>query len=180
MEYFWIFLIAFLFTLCGLAGAVLTLVGLPGAWMIIGMALIIELTDGLWLSSEDPNTFGWTLIIVAVALGLLGEILELFAGMLGARRGGSNRRGAIGALVGGIVGAIVGTPFVPPFGPMIGAVIGTFAGAIVGELSAEQATLRGSLKPATGATIGRILGTLSKLPIVFAIWFVLAVAAWWP
>ena len=61
------------------------------------------------------------------------------------------------------------------------AVIGTFAGAIMGELSGDESTtVRDTLKPATGATIGRILGTLSKLPIAMAIWAALTTAAFWP
>jgi hypothetical protein len=40
-----------------------------------------------------------------------------------------------------------------------------------------RATLRDSAKPAFGAVLGRVLGTLSKLPIAVAVWVLLAVAA---
>ena len=51
---------------------------------------------------------------------------------------------------------------------------------MLGELSAEQATLKGSIKPAVGATIGRVLATLTKAGIAIAIWLVLTVSAFWP
>ena len=63
----------------------------------------------------------------------------------------------------------------------MGAIVGTFVGAVAGELSSGTDTkVRDTLRPATGATIGRILGTLSKLPIAVAIWAGLSIAAFWP
>ena len=62
---------------------------------------------------------------------------------------------------------------------MIGAVIGTFLGAVIGELTSPERSESGTLKPATGATIGRILGTTSKLALAIAIWIVLSISAFW-
>jgi len=98
----------------------------------------------------------------------------------------------IGALIGGLIGAIVGMPFGLIIGAFIGAVLGTFIGAILGELtvplppstdienSSTRTRVRESIKPATGAVIGRVLGTLSKLPIAIAVWVVLSIHAFWP
>jgi hypothetical protein len=40
-------------------------------------------------------------------------------------------------------------------------------------LSHAKATVRGSIKPAIGALVGKVLGTLAKVPIVLGMWGVL-------
>ncbi|MCP3906049.1 MAG: DUF456 domain-containing protein [Planctomycetes bacterium] len=183
MELTFIILVGLLFTVAGLVCVATVVVGLPGAWMLIALAVVIEVIDGLWLSADGgQQTFEWWLLITCLGLAAVGEGLEFAAGALGAKKAGSSRRGMIGALVGGVLGALAGVAIpIPIFGSLIGAVVGTFVGAILGEMGApEPPTMRDSLKPATGATIGRILGTLSKLPIAVAIWCALSVAAFWP
>jgi uncharacterized protein YqgC (DUF456 family) len=158
------------------AGLALTVIlGLPGAWMMIALALLIELVDGLWLPEGSSVSFGWWPLGVAVAIAAAGELAEFLAGALGARRAGSTRAGAVGAVIGGLIGAIAGLPVPPPvLGSLFCSILGTFVGAIVGELSTRTPPpLRGTLKPATGATIGRILGTLAKVPAAAAAWAIL-------
>lgn len=182
MELSIIIIVATLFAVIGMACVVAVFFGLPGTWILLGIALGIELVDTLYLERYNPQTFAWWLLIACLLLALLGELLEFLAGALGARSAGSTRRGAIGAVVGGLVGALAGV-FIPApiVGSLIGAVIGTFLGAIAGELSGpEGKRLQQTFRPATGATIGRILGTLSKVPIAVAVWIALSVAAFWP
>lgn len=182
MELALVITVGLIFALLGAACVALVLLGLPGAWMMLGLAVLIEVADPLYLHTGSDQTFGWWLLGACLALATLGEILEFVAGALGAKKAGSSRRGMWGAIIGGIVGGILGVAIpVPVVGSLIGAVIGTFAGAIFGELSGDaNATVRSSLKPASGATIGRILGTLAKLPIAMAIWASLTIAALWP
>ncbi len=55
-----------------------------------------------------------------------------------------------------------------------------FLGALVGELGfGESDEMRAALAPATGATIGRLLGTLAKIPIAITVWLALSIAAFW-
>jgi uncharacterized protein YqgC (DUF456 family) len=182
MELALIIAVGLVFALCGLICIATIVVGLPGAWMMLGLAVLIELVDGAWASPEHQPTFGWWLLGGCLALAGLGELLELIAGALGAKQGGSSRRGMIGAVIGGVAGGILGLGLpLPLIGSLIGAVVGTFAGAIAGELSGtDPSTMRDALRPATGATIGRVLGTIAKLPIATAIWVVLVVGAFWP
>jgi len=87
------------------------------------------------------------------------------------------------AIVGGILGVFVFTPFlffIPVVGSLVGALIGTFIGAYVGELSAEGASKRGSVRPATGATIGRVLGTMGKMGTAVVVWVALSASAFLP
>jgi len=179
MSFDWVqYIIAILFALTGVICVASVLLSLPGTWVMIGLAIIIELIDGLYLSSDPGTTFGWTVILIAVALGIVGEIFEFLAGATGARAGGSSRRGMFGALIGGIIGAILGTFIpVPLIGTIIGAIAGTFIGAIVGELLYPEKRFAQTIRPATGASIGRLLGTLAKVPVAFAVWLILVIAA---
>jgi hypothetical protein len=184
-----LYIVAALFLLAGAGCLALILVSLPGTWIMLLLAGLIEYLDRLYLPVEPTGgqvTFGWWVLGACIALAAVGETVELLAGAAGAKGGGASRRGMVGALIGGVLGAIVLTPvffFIPVLGTLVGAVVGTFIGAVVGEMSAEREkarTLRGSLIPATGATIGRVIGTLSKLGIGIAVWLVLSVAAFWP
>lgn len=181
----WIlYIVALLFVVVGAAGVFAVILGLPGSWMILAFAIVIELLDGLYLPEGDRQTFAWWLIIACALFAGLGEFLEFIAGMLGAKSGGSSKRGMWGALVGGMIGAVAGFAIpAPVVGSLIGAAIGAFVGAIWGELSHPDRTIRdvrGTIRPATGAAVGRVLGTLSKLPIAVTIWLALSVAAFWP
>ncbi len=150
---------------------------------MLALAVVIELFDQSYLSDESAITFGWWWLGACAALLGLGELIELVASVVGAKKGGASRRGMWGALIGGIAGAIVfqvAVP-IPIFGALVGAIIGTFVGAVIGEISGEQPqTIKGSLKPAIGASIGRIIASMSKVGIALAVWIVLCVSAFWP
>ncbi len=172
--------VAVVFVVLGVICAFSVLLGLPGSWVMLGLALIIEFFDRYYLPEGDRQTFSWWALGACFALAALAEVLEFFAGALGAKRAGSSKKGVLGAVIGGLVGAVLGValPF-PILGSLIGAFIGTFGGAVVGELADQDKSLKETLRPATGATIGRILGTLSKAPIAIAMWAILSISAFW-
>jgi uncharacterized protein YqgC (DUF456 family) len=175
-------LVALLFCLLGVGCLVLVVIGLPGVWIMIGLAVAMELLDHRYLDGAAPETFGWWAIGICVALALVGEVLETGAGAAGTKAGGGSRRGMIGAMIGGIIGAIVFTPIIPVpiVGTLIGAMLGTFVGALIAERSAEKPPdTQSQLKAAGGATIGRLLGTMSKAMIAATVWVVLSVGAFW-
>lgn len=154
----------------------ITFIGLPGTWLMLGAALVIEMCDTFWGGTE---TWGWTALGICVGLVVFGEILELLAGALGVKVGGGSKRGMVGAVIGGIVGGIVFTPFIPIpiIGTVIGAIIGTFFGAIIGEVShKEPLPIKQVAISATGATIGRIVGILCKTGIAAVCWCVLVIS----
>jgi uncharacterized protein YqgC (DUF456 family) len=177
--WFWLILVGLLFAVIGVACVISVVFGLPGSWLLILMALLIEVADTLYLPEGERQTFHWWVLIVCIVLAGIGELLEFFAGMLGAKTAGSSKYGVWGALIGGLGGAILGL-FIPLIGSLVGALLGTFLGAIAGELIWQKRSLQDSVVPATGATIGRILGSLSKVPIAFAIWLLLVVSVFWP
>ncbi len=171
--------VGLLFALVGFVLAFTVVLGLPGAWLVIALAVIIELVDGLYLPEGAPATFSFGVLVAAVGLAALGELVELLASAAGARHGGASRRGMIGSLIGAVLGGVAGTflILIPVVGSLLGAMLGAGIGALIGEVSAAGATVRGSLKPAGGAAIGRLLGTLGKIPFAAAVWGVLVVAA---
>ena len=178
-----IYIVAFAFFLSGIACLFLVVVGLPGGWILLGLAGVVEYTDDLYLPAENTQTFDWWVLIACGVLLIIGEVIEFIAGVAGAKKGGASRRGMIGSIIGGILGAFIFTPiffFVPLFGTLLGAILGTFVGAIVGEMSGQDTSMKGSMKPALGATIGRVIGTVSKVGITITIWLTLTVSAFWP
>lgn len=175
----WSALVGSFFGLIGAACVVLVVIGLPGTWIMLAIATLLDLLLAPSVG-DGAAFFGWKALGICAGVGVVGEILELFLAAEGARRGGASRRGAIGATIGGIIGAILGTIFlwfIPIIGSLIGAVVGAVGGAILGELSRGNVAIRDTAKPATGAAIGRVLGTLSKIPCAVVVWLVLTIAA---
>ena len=171
---------AVVFAALGLACVLAVAFGLPGTWLMLGLAALLELADGAWLRAAEPISFGWGPLGVGVALAGAGEIVEAVAGAAGARFGGATRRGMVGAILGGIVGALVFTLLVPiPLvGTLLGALVGTFVGALVGELTAERRrSPNENLRAALAAAAGRLAGTLGKLAFGVVAWVVLVRAA---
>lgn len=148
---------------------VAVLFNLPGTWLMVLLAAVVE-----WW---QPNEFlySWPVLYLAAGLALLGEILEFLLGARGARRAGGSKRGAVLAIVGGIVGAVMGTPFAPILGTLIGACIGAFAGSLLGDLWAGR-TMELSIDAGKGAAAGRFWGTMAKMALGGAIVVLLAVA----
>lgn len=177
----WIDLIAaIIFTIIGMGCLVIVLVGMPGTWVMIGLAVGLEFLQRLWAPTGSAWMIPIWVFIVVVLVALLGEFLELVAGAFGAKKGGASRKGMLGALIGGIGGALVGTFAIPiPLvGSLLGAIIGSAIGAIIGELNATpDTTLKDTVKPAAGAVLGRILGTLAKFPCAVVVWITLSTAA---
>ncbi len=172
------YILAGIFILLGFGCLLLVIAQLPGTWLMIGFAVGIHLMDDAWFLPEDASaTRGWWAIGIAVALAVVGEIVEFAAGAFGAKVGGGGKRASWGAIIGGLVGAIALTPIIPVpiLGTLIGAIVGCFVGALVGEMTGKQPRTAGeAMKPALGASIGRALGTTGKLIIAIVVWAVLS------
>ena len=172
--------VAVLFCIIGLACVIAVIFGLPGTWILLGLAFLVEFLDRYYLPEGDRQTFSWWLLAVGLLLAGIGELLEFFAGVMGAKKAGSSKRGIWGSFIGGILGGLMGLVVPPPLiGSLICAVLGTFLGAVLGEFSNPETTVRDTLKPAAGASVGRLLGTLSKMPVAMAVWLMLSIAAFW-
>ncbi len=153
------------------AGVALTVLMLPGIWVMIGIAVTVDL---FW----RPELFStWTLAI-AVTLGVLAEVLELVASAAGARRAKGSRAAAVWSVVGGIVGGIVGTAVlpIPVVGTIVGAVVGAGLGAGLAERSVAVQGWSDSWRVGTGAAKGRLVSMIIKLSLAVLIGLLLTVA----
>ena len=152
-------LILVLIASCGL-----TLLGLPGNWIMVAATslYILLVPDDSRLSIHWP---------VAAALGILaalGELLEFLTGVFGVAKAGGSRRSAtfclVGSLVGGGVGLVVGLP-IPIIGPVVSVVLLASLGALVGAILGEDRRNRPAghrWRVGKAAFWGRMLGTSAK------------------
>ncbi len=160
-----------------LAGVGLNIVALPGIWFSIGVSMLCW-----WW---QPELFSpWTIGAV-VALGVLAELCEFFAGAVGARAAGGRRLAALAAIGGGIAGAIIGTGVVPVLGTLVGGACG--AGLAAGLVGAAPAQGESDEQPrptrvriGRGAATGWLLAVLLKTGFSALIGVVLTVAAFVP
>lgn len=169
-----IYLYATLITLLNLAFWAGILFGVPGIWLMVLVAAIIE-----WLQPGE-YMFSQATLYVSAGLALLGEVLEFLLGAAGARQAGGSKRGATLAIVGGVIGAILGTALpIPVLGTLIGASAGAFAGSLLGDRLAGR-PMDQSVEAGRGAAIGRFWGTTSKMIIGAIVFVLLTVAAFSP
>ena len=145
----------------------LNLIGLPGNWMIVAIAV-------LWLFVGPAKyQFHWAIPVTLTVLAVIAELIEFLASVLGTKKLGGSTRGAtlsvVGSIVGGMAGAFIGIPFpIPLVGMVIGSVLfaagGAWVGASLGEKWIGKSTEE-SLKIGGAAFVGRLVGTAGKLMI---------------
>jgi len=169
MIYFWAVVLILVNAVC------LSLVAfaVPGNWLMV----IATAAFAWW--HRDHNLISVYTLIVITALAVLGELLELFGGAGAAKRAGAGFWGSVGAIAGAISGAVLGTFLIPV--PIIGTLTGSAIGAAAGSVilsGAKGQDKRGHLALHTG--LGQFLGSSMKLMVGVAIWFVVAIAAFWP
>jgi uncharacterized protein len=145
------------------AGLLLIPLGLPGLWVIV-----LGIVGYGWLT--DFRSVSTWFLVTAIALALLGELLEAWIGFRFAQRYGGSRRAGWGALIGGLIGAIVGVP-VPVVGSVVGGFVGAFAGATLFEYSRARRS-EGAVRAGWGAVLGRAMAAAIKmaLGVVLAVW----------
>ncbi len=149
----------------------LTLLTLPGIWIMLSAALLI---NWLW----EPLFSPWTLA-AAFALGVLAEVIELFASAAGTKKAGGTKHGAIWSIVGALIGALAGSILIPiPIvGTVIGGVVGAGLAAVAGEMAFGKQHWKDAARIGQGAAIGRLLSTVLKAGIAVVVALVLIVAA---
>ena len=94
-----------------LASWVLTLLGMPGNWLMV----MATATYAYFVPVDSPATIGWKVVMALAVLASLGEILELLTATAGTVRAGGSRRGAGLALLGSMIGGLLGSSSVCPF-----------------------------------------------------------------
>jgi uncharacterized protein YqgC (DUF456 family) len=156
----------------------LTLLGMPGNWLMAAVTAVYACL----VPAQSKAALGWKTVVALLVLAALGEIVEILAAAMGVAKAGGSRRGAVlalgGSLIGGIVGIFVGVP-IPVIGSVVAAVLfaalGAMAGAALGETSAGR-DAGTSWRIAKLAFWGRLAGTAGKI-ILGAVMIVVVIAA---
>ena len=70
----WLDLVAVLiFIVLGAGSITLVVIGLPGTWLLIGLAVGLEFIQRLWAPSGSEWLIPWWVFIVAVVIAIIGE-----------------------------------------------------------------------------------------------------------
>lgn len=150
-------LVGVLLSLAGFAG--LLLPALPGAPLLfLGLVCIAWAEDFAYVGA-------WTLGVLA-ALAALTYLIDIVAGLLGARRFGASPRALWGAGIGGLVGIFFG---------LIGVLLGPLVGAVIGQLTAVP-DLMAAGRAGVGAALGLVLGAALKIAVAFMMVGIFALA----
>ncbi len=175
-------IIAPLVTLAALVGLIAAVLGLPGTWLMVVIAILLaSITAG-----ESFVHVSWLGVIALVVLAGIGELIEFIAGSAGVGQQGGTKRSAWYALVGSMVGAVAGLfislPIpVPVISQLISSVLfgamGAAAGAVIGERR-EGKDWDKTTRVGIGALIGRLLGTVGKAACAAIMTIILIYQVW--
>jgi hypothetical protein len=158
----------FLLGLGCLVGLVSLMFGLPGTFVIVGVALIYGWATGF--AAISSSAIGWL-----IGLALLGEIVEFLAAAAGSSRARPSMRVAMSAIAGSIIGGIIGAPLLFGIGALFGALAGAFFGAAI-AVGSEGGTMAHALTSGFAALRGRLLGFVLKTSIAAVMVILIAVS----
>jgi len=145
----WMWLLATLLIVAGLAGTVLP--ALPGIPLVFAGLLV-----GAWV--DDFQRVGWVTLSVLGLLAVASLVIDFAATALGAKRVGASRKALIGAALGTLLGVFLGIP---------GLILGPFVGAVAGEML-SHGEWRRATSAGAGTWVGLLFGTLAKIALAFA------------
>ncbi len=163
--------IVVLILLC-LTGVVITVVRLPGTFLILLAAIGYS-----WWHEWERITLVWLLVLGGIAL--LGEVVDLLASLVTTRRAGGSRQAAWGGLIGAILGMIFLTVPMPLIGTFFGAIAGCFIGAAVAEILVHNRVGHGA-RVGIFSAIGFAIGAATKIGLAVAMAGLTIVVAVWP
>jgi uncharacterized protein YqgC (DUF456 family) len=144
---------------------------LPANWMLIALA-------AAWKYMSAPaNKMSLGFFALLIGLAVLGELLEFGLLALKAKKYGSSNSGLFAGLVGAVIGAIMCAPFLFGLGALLGALAGAWLGCCLMELVRGGGHEK-AVQAATGALVGRFLGTVCKCGIGAVILTCIARAVW--
>jgi len=149
-----------LFWLCMLIGIFVIPLGMPGTFVIAGLALFQGLLTGF-------STLSLQFVLILFVIAVCGEVIEFFFGALAAKRFGGSKYAMLGAVGGGFIGAVWATGILPIVGTLLGAFVGAFAGATSLEFL-HRRQLEHAFRVGWGAFLGAIGGKVTKITIGIA------------
>lgn len=148
MDPNWLWIVAVLLVLAGLAGTLLP--ALPGLPLVFGGLLL-----GAWI--DHFQRVGPVTLTLLGILTLAAMALDILAGAMGAKKVGASKLALAGASIGAIVGLFFG---------LIGIFVGPFVGAFAGEFLA-RGKLGDAGKVGFATWLGLLFGALLKIATAF-------------
>jgi uncharacterized protein YqgC (DUF456 family) len=136
------------------AGLIAVVLGLPGTWLILVASVLYG-----WLT--EFAIINAQLLLGLLALAVVAELLDLTAGLWGARRYGGTKKAMVGTMIGGILGAVALSPMLFGVGSIVGAFFGAFAGAF-SMTYLEQRKMDEAMRVGWGALLGRVFAMVFK------------------
>jgi hypothetical protein len=152
-------------------GVLLTLLGVPGNFGPVAIALGYYLFDG-------APRFTGTIVLVFLAVAVSGEVVEQLASIWGAKRFGGSTAGMLGAFLGSILGGIAGTAVLPALGTVLGVFAGCFALTMAFEVGWAGRDLDDGVRAGLGAVLGKAFSVAYKYAAGFALLGLLAWRFW--
>lgn len=153
-----------------LVAVFVSLLSFTGAWLIAVAA-------GLLYYCRDDQIVSPVLIVSFIALSVLIELFDFFAGSLGISRRGGSAIAGVAALFGGIAGMVAGS-FIPV--PVLGSLFGMCAGSFFCAFWVERRRLRHDAHAAHiawGAVWARLIvmfvKTIASLGMTAYLWYVI-------
>ena len=143
-------------------GLLLCLIGIVGSFLPIIPGPVTSWLGILLLNLTSVVEFNLNFVLITLTVAISVGILDYLIPVLGVKKLGGTRSGQIGTTLGLIIALII-------LGP-IGIIIGPFGGALLGEISTKK-SLQDSIKPAFGACIGVIAGSVIKFLISLSFLF---------
>ncbi len=134
--------------------ALLSLINLPGNWIMLVVAFI-----GSFFFPQAE--MGWIFFILFIAFALIGEGLEFGLQLWGAKKYGSSKQANMTGMIGAVAGAVLGMPILFGAGAIAGALLGAWIGCYVGERLHERPHGE-AVHSANGALLGKFLGMAMK------------------
>jgi uncharacterized protein YqgC (DUF456 family) len=144
----WMWVLAALMVVAGLAGAVLP--ALPGVPLVYGGLVVAAWAD-------DFQRVGWITLTFLGVLTVVSFAIDFAATAMGAKRVGATKYAIIGAALGTLAGLFLGIP---------GLILGPFVGAVIGEML-SHGEWRKATQAGVATWMGLLFGTLAKLALVF-------------
>ena len=143
-------------------GLILCLIGIIGSFLPIIPGPVTSWLGILLLNLTSIVEFNLNFVLITLTVAISVGILDYLIPVLGVKKLGGTRSGQIGTTVGLIVALII-------LGP-IGIIIGPFSGALLGEMSTKK-SFQDSIKPAFGAFVGVVAGSVIKFLISLSFLF---------
>ena len=147
-----------------------TVVGLPGNWILVAVALVVGLVTGF---SEMTVAY----FLLCLGLAVLGEVIESALGVVIVAKRGGSKTGVLGSIAGGIIGVILGSTIVPPVGSVLLGFLGAFVGAVLGELL-KNPEMETALRIGFWSFVGRMAAMAGKLSVGCVIFWIIITTTW--